>query len=174
MSNLTEERNDLELEDCAYRAAVSEAFATKIGASVNFINRRQFDQHRANANGQYNVVSSDTNVDGLITFPYPWEIYQLGIWSGNVLPTTGQIEFDIVWRTQNTGAYATICSTKPKFTSSATVNSSCFIGQTATGFTAPVLSKTQFAAFDQVMINFTTDATGPVSGAGIIIFHRPI
>ena len=174
MSNLVEERSDLEIEDCQYRAAVSENFAFKLGASVNFINRRQVDQHRANANGAYNVVSSDTNVDGLISFPYPFEIVELQIWSGSVVPTTGQIEFDIQWRTQNTGSYASICSTKPKFDSTAIVLGSCGIGQTATGFTAPVLTKTQFAANDQIIVNYTTNATGPVNGAGIIIFHRPI
>lgn len=174
MADVPEERLLIQSEEVAYRAAVSEATMTRVGATANFINKRYLTETNFNLNGQYNIAAPNLDVDGKRTYPYDFSIVDLGIFSGNSNGTSGTTELDIKWKPQNSGAFASIFSTTPKFTFSAAANNSCFIGQTVTNFTAPVLSKTDFDAYDILKIDIITTVAGSdLDYAGIKIFTRP-
>lgn len=84
MANLPEARKDIALEDVAFRSAVSEAVGGKIGASINFINRRQNDKHSWHLNGAYSLGVGSAGPDGIFVFPYDAEIVATVFYSGAV------------------------------------------------------------------------------------------
>jgi hypothetical protein len=176
MSNLVEIRQDLELEDVSRRASISEDFSSKIGASINFINRRQFDTIDFKISGPYNLVATLPNVqvDGLVTFPFAFEVYEAIIYTNNVAATGGTTELDLKWKPESSGSYASIFSTTPKFTNAAAVGAICrSLGSAVTGFTKPVLSKTLFDAYDLIRLDILQTVTGPQQGCGLKLFWRP-
>lgn len=74
MANLPEARKDIALEDVAFRSSVSESVGGKIGASINFINRRQNDKHDWHLNGFYGLATGSAGPDGIFVFPFDAEI----------------------------------------------------------------------------------------------------
>ena len=53
MTDITPSRINIQSEETAYKASVSEATLTRVGASTNFVNRYQFDSHAYNYNYLY-------------------------------------------------------------------------------------------------------------------------
>jgi hypothetical protein len=180
MAAITEQRNIIQQEETKFQAAVSEGTMSRMGASVNFINVRQMDQHNFNINGNYGgFVALATVGDGFMTYPYPFEIVQVSIFSGPVVGTGGATELDIKWKPETGGAYASIFSTTPKFglTGSglpAVLQSARNDGPAVTSFTLPVLSKTQFAANDILICQLVAAMSGNPNGASLKLFVRPI
>jgi hypothetical protein len=82
MANLPEARKDIALEDVAFRSSVSEAVGNKIGASINFINRRQTDKHDWHLNGAYALGVGSAGPDGIFVFPFAAEIVAYMLYSG--------------------------------------------------------------------------------------------
>jgi len=166
----------IQQESTAPQAAVSEDTMTKIGANNNFINLYQLPIYDFKANGAYNTLTLPAlGFDGLMSFPFAWEIAALAIANGGLNGVSGTTELDLKWRAyNNTGSYTSIFSTTPKFTPSSTAYDLCFNGDSKTGFTAPVLSKTTFAAKDKVRLDILQTVTGEADFAGIKIFWRPI
>ena len=173
MSAIADARLLIQEEETNYRAAVSEATFKRFGATNNFIVNRVLTETNFNLNGQYNIFTTNADVDGKRTYPFAFEVVDLGIFSGVVNGTGGTTELDIKWKPQNSGAWASIFSTTPKFVYAAS-EGSCFIGQTVANFTAPVLSKTLFDAYDMLKIDIITAVDGSsLDYAGIKIFTRP-
>lgn len=84
MANLPEARKDVALEDVAFRSAVSESVGNKIGASINFINRRQVDKHSWHLNGPYALGVGSAGPDGIFVFPFDAELVAYALYSGTV------------------------------------------------------------------------------------------
>ena len=84
MANLPEARKDIALEDVAFRSSVSESVGGKIGASINFINRRQTDKHDWHLNGAYSMGVGSAGPDGIFVFPFDAEIVAHVLYSGTV------------------------------------------------------------------------------------------
>jgi hypothetical protein len=172
VSNITPERINIQQEETAYRAAVSEATLTRVGASINFINAYQANLREFMINGSYGGASNFLGVDGLVRFPYNWELLDVYIYTMSSTSGTGTTELDIKWKPFSSGSYSSIFTTTPKFTSSASTFETCGVGQTKTGFTAPVLSKTLFDANDQLRIDLIQSVLSGV-GTGLGIVFRP-
>jgi hypothetical protein len=174
MADYPESRQLIQTEETRYRSSVSEWFLQKLAATHNFISKRQHDKRDLFANGRYNIMSSypQLGVDGLIIFEYDVEIINLYIWNG-IAGSSGTTEIDIKWKPQSSGAYQTMFSTTPKITSTAANYSICGVGDTITGFTAPVLLKTEFDAKDVLRMDILGCMSGNVEGCGIIIHYRP-
>lgn len=168
------ERNIIQLEETAPQAAVSEAMMTRVGATLNHVNTRQLDQCEFNLNGAYNILTPNYHVDGIITFPFAFEITHFAIFNASANGSSGTTELDVKWAADGSTTWASICSVTPKFTPSAAAMDVCWVGQTKTGFTAPVMSKTTFAARDKLRIDLMSAVAGTVDGCGIKIFWRPI
>lgn len=174
MADITPERINIQQEETKFRAAVSESTLSRVGAGINFINNYQANLREFMINGPYHITTfPHLGAEALIRFPFPWEIVDLYICTGNVTSGSGTTELDVKWKPFNSGAYGTIFSTTPKFTSSAATFETVGIGQTKTGFTAPVLSKTTFAAYDQLRLDIIS-AVSQGEGTGIGIVFRPI
>ena len=174
MADVTPLRINLQAEEVAYRSSVSEATLSRVGSSVNFINYYQHDKRDLFANGRYNIMPSypQLGVDGLVIFEYAVQILNVYIWNG-IAGSGGTTELDVKWKPQASGSYASMFSTTPKITSTAASYSICGVGDTVTGFTAPILSKTNFDAKDVLRLDIMGAMTGTVEGCGIIIHYRP-
>ncbi len=51
MTDVTEQRINLQAEETDYKSAVSEALLTRMAAAVNFVNKRQYDTKQFDLNG---------------------------------------------------------------------------------------------------------------------------
>lgn len=186
MADVTRLRRNVQTEEVSYGAAVSETTWNKIGGSINFINDRQtmtfeFGLLKIQANSgspSYNSLTTPfTDFGTSETFPYAAEIIAVTCYHG-AAGSGGTSEIDIKWQAVNSGAaFATIFTTTPKVTSSAAAErywDSLGNNTTPTGCTAPVLSKTTFAAGDKLRCDIASIMTGNPNGFLIRIFFRPI
>lgn len=170
---ITPERILIQQEETKFRAAVSESTLSRVGATTNFINTYQANLREFMINGPYgSIATPNLCVDGIVRFPFNWELVDLYIYAGEITAGSGTTELDVKWKPFSSGSYASIFSTTPKFTNTAAAFETCGIGQTKTGFTAPVLSKTQFDANDQLRIDLAQAISGAV-GTGIGLIFRP-
>lgn len=178
MSNLTEAREDIELEDVAYKASVSEAVGTKLGQSINFINRRQYDKHSWHLNGDYTLGAGSTGPDGVFIFLFDADVIGFMYYSGGV-GTTGTTTVDVHWLNAGGTDNGSIFSTLPAVTTTSSNGSYTLYDQlnattifNPTGHTLAVLSKTSFDAGDALRL----DLDAVMSGADNFqfdIYFRP-
>lgn len=173
MTAINPQRVIIQQEETKFRAAVAESTLSRVGATTNFINTYQANMREFMINGPYGVIATpNLCVDGIIKFPFNWELVDCYVYSGESVSGSGQTELDIKWKPFASGSYASIFSTKPGFNTTAAIFETCGIGQIKTGFAAPVLSKTLFDAHDQLRIDLLDAITGGV-GCGVGITFRP-
>lgn len=178
MSNLAEARKDIELEDVKYRSSVSEAVGNKIGASINFINRRQYDKHSWNLNGPYALGVGSTGPDGVFTFLFDVEIVGFSYYAG-VIGNSGTTTVDVHWISGGDTDEGTIFTTKPSVTTTAaddTITTRDVLNGVTltnpTGHTLAVLNKTEFDAGDTLRLDLDDAMTG-ANNFQFTIFFRP-
>lgn len=178
MSEITPARQNIHEEETRYRAAVSEATAQKLGASINFINDKQHSEKQFFANGPYWYASMpQTYVDGLVFFEFDAEI--INVWAYSSAPgSSGTTELDVKRATAPGGAFSSIFSTTPKFASTHATPAWVDADGTqaaGTGVTAPVLSTTNVDAGDALRFDIIQSMTGNGNEVvvGIIVHYRP-
>jgi hypothetical protein len=82
MTDVPGQRVNIQVEETDFRSAVSEAVASKLGASLNFVNNFQYDTKAWFLNGNYDAVAKpQTGVDGLYIVPYDIEIMGASIYN---------------------------------------------------------------------------------------------
>jgi hypothetical protein len=169
MANIPPARSFVDENDTKYKAAVSEATLYKVGATNNFIIERQNNSREFVINGAYGVIGTpNLGVDGIIRYAYDWELVDIYIFNGETNVGGGSTSLDVKWKPFSSGSYASIFSSIPFFTSASASFETCGIGQSKTGFSAPVLQKTQFNAYDQLRIDILSALSGGIScGIGI-------
>lgn len=170
MAQIPGERVLIQQEETAYRASVSEATLTRVGATANFINLYQANMREFMINGEYSGLLF--TVDGIVRFPFNWELIDCYIYSGISTGTSGTTTLDIKWKPFSSGSYSSIFSVLPAFNAGSSGGQTCGQGQSVSGFTAPVLSKTQFDAYDQLRLDLINSVVGGIS-CGIGITFRP-
>lgn len=178
MSNLTEVRKDIELEDVKFRSSISEAVGNKIGASINFINRRQYDKHSWNLNGPYALGAGSKGPDGVFTFLFNAEVVGFSYYAGSI-GNSGQTIVDVHWISGGEIDEGTIFTTRPQIdivASNDTITTRDVINSTTltnpTGHTLAVLNKTQFNAGDTLRLDLDDAMTG-ANNFQFTIFFRP-
>lgn len=174
MSDIPSERKMIQIEETKPQAAVTESVMSRVGAGINFINKAHFYVKEFCLNGKYNITVPNLSVDGAFTYPFAFEIVEIVVKAGSVIGSSGTTEVDLKWKQEVGGSYVSIFSTTPKWTPSAAADSSVRIGVTRTGWTAPVLSKTQFAAYDLIKLDLLQAITGDVNTFSLTIYTRPI
>ena len=177
MVDVTEARRNVQEEEVSYRAAVSEGTWFKIGASLNFINKRQFDTHNFMLNGPYNSGLLGTGLDGMYVFQFDCEI--VGISAFNLVAgTSGTTTFDCHWLNGSGSDQGSIFSVKPSIDYTAGNNaylSTNIIDATSsggTGLTIPTLSKTQFDQYDALRMDLDASQVR-AENCGLLIHFRP-
>lgn len=174
MADIVDEKVQIQQEETAPQAACSEGMFTRVGGAINFINNRQFDTIDFKINGPYNLSDMpQLQFDGLVTFPFAFEVVYASIYTGPVAASGGTTQLDVKWKPRGSGSYATIFGTKPAFTNAAGVSDLCSNGQSLTGFTAPTLVKTNFDAWDLLKLDILSAVTGDQEGCGLKLFWRP-
>ena len=174
MADIIPERILIQQEETKFRAAVAESTLSRVGATTNFINEFQLDTIDFKVNGPYNRGSMPKlQFDGLVTFPFNFEILYAAIFTGSSVASGGTTELDVKWKPYASGAYASIFSTTPKFNSSAAASDSVYNGSSKTGFTPAVFSKTTFDAWDMLKFDILQAVSGDQSGCGLKLFWRP-
>lgn len=183
MAEITPARYNIQQEEVQYSAAVSEATFTKFGGSINHINTYQnniavFGFLKAispNGTPTYNQgFSVPLIISGIDPFVDACEIYKVAL-AHDTVGSGGTSEIDIEWSAHGSGTWATIFSTTPKVASTASSNTSWVTGLSApTGVTAPVLSKTTFAAGDRLRCKIVTMMTGSPNGFWVRFHYRPL
>lgn len=173
MTAIAPERFIIQQEECAAQAATSESVFSRMGATNNFINLRHANVREFNINGPYWIIAPPNNqIDGIIRFPYNWELIDVYIYSGQTTSGSGVTNLDLKWKPFSSGSYASIFSSTPTFNSTAAPYETCGIGQSKTGFTSPILAKTQFNAYDQIRFDLLS-AVSEGDGCGLGIVFRP-
>lgn len=178
MAALSEVRNIIQVEEVAYRAAVSESTLTRVGETSNFILVRQHDTKQFFINGTYSKNSGlpQIGVDGAI--PILFNITLIDVCMFNLVAgSSGQTEIDVKRVVNSGGSGTTIFSTKPRIAS--TAGNNAYVGTAAagsfpggTGLTQPVLSVTDLDAGDLLFCELT-DAQVDGENTGVVIFFRP-
>jgi len=178
MSNLPEARKDVELEDVKFQSSVSEAVGNKIGASLNFINRRQYDDHSFHLNGPYHFGEGSTGSDGIFTFMFDAEVVGFSYYNGKT-GTSGFTEIDIHWLSGGATDNGTIFSIKPRIDTTASNDTYASYRELdsatlslPTGFTLATLSKTQFDAGDAIRLDLDSAMIG-ANNFQFTFFYRP-
>ena len=145
MADITEVRNMIQQEETAPQAAVSESTMSRVGAGINFVNKRHYYNHDFNLNGFYAVVPVQNGIDGFLTYPFAFEILDIVLKTGDSAGASGTTELDLKWKPLLSGSYASIFSTTPKYTPSAGAHATWKIGSSVTGTTAPYTSENSSA-----------------------------
>lgn len=173
MSDILEQRINIQNEEVGYRSAVSENLFGKTGAAINFINKRQFDQKSFEINGPYKV---QTAVDGAFIVPYDMEI--IGVAAFNIEPgSSGYTEFDIRRYTSSGVNAGSIFSTRPAIFSSAggyafVARRTDLVLENPAGTQLPVISTTNINAGDMLVCDLTAIQNGG-QNCGLILWYRP-
>ena len=177
MADITPARANIQQEAVTFRAAVSESILQTVGASINFINNRQFDSKPYFINGPYAATGvNETAVDGLYIVPpginsviFAVAMYNITAGSG------GTTTLDVKVATASGGSFTTIFATPPAIASTAGNNAWVATGGSGTGLTAPVLTGTTYDlnAGYALRVDFTGKQTGRPENCGLILYTRP-
>lgn len=184
MADLLPERINIQAEEVAYKAAVSEVLLTRTGAAINHINYYQnkkieFGFQKAvglGANLTYNKFTAPLVISDNEEFEFDSEIVGIELQHGTS-GSSGTTELDIEWSTQNSSTWATIFSTTPKVTSSSPADAQFDTfgnATTPTGCTVPVLSKSTFSPGDRLRCKALDIQLGNPNCFLIRILYRPI
>ena len=180
MSEIPELKQNVQESDVMAGAAVSESVGSKLGASVNFWNKRYEGVRYWVINGPYWITPYPENgIDGYISCPYDMEIFGVFVAcmeAGSSLNT----EFDIVKYPVGGGSPVTIFTQRPIIPFSAahpafiqveTIPTYSVVRQTS-GTTAPTLTGTTLDKGDVLGLNFIEKQLGG-RGATVAVFLRP-
>ncbi len=178
MADLPDFRSNAQIEETKYKATVSETTIQKLGASLNFVNNRQFDQHSFNLNGAYQLGVGSTGVDGVYPIIMNMELVAVTIYNIDA-GVSGTTTFDIHWLSSSGSDQGSIFSTRPSIDSSAPNNSFGIKGLVTgvpdfggTGITLPILNKTQFDQGNALRFDIDT-AMSSAQNAGLTFHFRP-
>lgn len=171
--DIPSERKMIQQEETAPQAAVTESVMTRVGAGINFINTSHFYVKEYCVNGKYNIIVPNLSIDGFFTYPFAFEIVDIVLKLGSATGSSGLSEVDLKWKPETSGSWQSIFSTTPQWDNTAPVDSSVRIGVFRTGFTTPVLTKTQFDAYDLVKLDILQALAGNPNSFFLTIFTRP-
>lgn len=174
MADITAERKMIQQEETKPQAAVTESVLSRVGGGINFINTRHYYIKEYNVCSYYNAFVPNYSLDGGFTYPWAFEIVDIIVRVGDVIGTSGLTEIDLKWKPETTGSYQSIFTTTPKWDNTAVADSFVRLGVSRTGFTTPVLDKTQFDAWDSIKLDLLQALTGEVDSFFVTIFTRPI
>lgn len=172
--DLSAQKNMIQVEETSPQSGITQGMLSRVGQGMNFINTRQLDCHHFNINGPYYGLETPYNLgDGYISFPFAFEIVEVLVFTGDAVGSD-TTELDIKWKPQTSGSFQSIFSTTPKINATASAFTQASIGYAPTGFVSPVLSKTQFAAYDYLKLELLQVQTGEPNGVFVKVFTRPV
>ena len=167
MTFILPSKSNITVEESSYRSAISESTITKFGASLNFVNDRQFDKHSWHLNGVYDTSVLIAGPDGVYPCLSDMELTGFAYYS-EVTGTSGQTIFDVKKLNPNGVNQGSIFSTTPK------INTTALDGATTIhdnlnsntislplGHTLGVLNQTLFNAGDVLRFDLLQSSFSP-------------
>ena len=181
MADIAPARIQIQQEETAYRAAVSEATLSRVGAGINFVNTRQYDSRGFFLNGPYSTIGgAQTGVDGAWALLFDVElvgVLMFNLVSGSSGTTTLDIRRFTASNTPSSGS--SIFSTKPAINSTSPNNAYVFRDvlnsetlESATGATVPVVSTVNLNRGDLLTLNLDASMSG-AENCGVVLYYRP-
>jgi hypothetical protein len=178
MPDITPKRDNIVEQEVDFKSGIAERTWFKIGAALNFVNKRQHQIHSFNYNGLSRLFVDTVGADGVFPCLFDMEIVGLSVFQRRGGTSSSTI-IDMEWYDAPGSNQGTIYTTKPSVTSAggdfnylvynALTDTSEEIG---TGFTAPLFSKTQFDKGN--VINCIIDQAMPdAEDLMVMIHHRP-
>lgn len=174
MAQLPGERKLIFQEDIRYKAGVSEGVGTKLGNIANFISLYQHSDKQFFINGFYEVFAGQTFIDGLVSFTFAAEIFDIVVFNA-VVGTSGTTEIDVKYSPSVGSAFTSIFTTTPKITTAAANDIWFRVGSSLTGTTAPVATTFPFqVAANSAMRIDLVQAMPNGQNCGVILHYRPV
>lgn len=188
MTDVSRLKRNVQVEEVAYKAAVSESTWNKIGGAINFINDRQYDTRKVCLDGSYWVAAVPlTGVESLEAFPFDAEVFNVCMYN-MVSGSGGTTELDFKVCTSSGGSFTSIFAITPKIASTAG-NNNYFLMRDEDGNANTAGTGQTMPTFAPAMIDGTTghlniDAgsalrcdliakqTGFPENCGIILYFR--
>lgn len=126
-------------------------------------------------NGLYGGSAAYNGVDGLWVAPSAMQITNVFIYQ-EVAGSGGTTTLDLKVKPFLSGAYASIFLTAPAVTPSAGANAWCGVGDSVTGFTAPVLTSLPFAvaAKSALRMDLLGAQSGNAAGVGLLVVYEEL
>ena len=160
---------------------MSENYFFKLGQSVNFINKRQYDDHSWHLNGVYALGQGFQGLDGVFTFLFDAEIVGFSYFNGKTGINSSTI-IDVHKLTDGGTDAGSIWDVKPEVDTTA-ADSSYYVydqlnGQEPfsppTGFTQAVLNSNfvNYNAGDALRLDID-QAMGGANNFQLTMFYRP-
>lgn len=177
MAEVDPARNNIHEESVRYESAVSESTWFRIAGSINFVNEYQNKIFKFGPLGSFgnSTETLPLEIGSEEAFEFSSEITHVIVNFGNS-GSSGTTEVDIEWSDLTGAVWASIFSTPPAVSNTATdygIFDSAGIFTTPAGCTAPVLSKTTFALGDRLRAKLVTKAAD-AKDFDITIHFRPI
>ncbi len=184
MSDIPEKRIIMQQEEATYNAANSEALLSRVGATANFIAKRQYDSRGFFLNGPYSILGAQTGVDG--AWPILFDVELMAVAMFNLVAgASGSTTLDVRrFTASNTPAGgSSIFTTKPSLPYSTGNNAYLFKDfvnnadiQAPSGAVMPVFDNGggPFLLDRGDMLTINKDAS-QVGGqnCGLILYYRP-
>ena len=137
MANVPELKEYIQLESVLTREPLGEFLEQGMGGSINYLLTRNCFEQIFKINGNVRFFNGKLAVDDMWIVPFDCTILDVILYQKDP-GTSGTTLVDITRGTSG-GPFTSIFSTKPSVNSTAASRSWCAIGQTVTGFVAPVL-----------------------------------
>jgi hypothetical protein len=113
MADIPELRYLIQSEETKADAATSEATFTRVGATTNFINKRQYDSKLWAANGRYSQKSGVVlTIDGAYPVWQDMQIVGLHVYN-HTAGSSGLTQFDIYKQSTSGGARTSLFTVRP-------------------------------------------------------------
>lgn len=138
MANLPGIREFIQQEATVTREPTGEFLFQGIGGSVNWLIPRSTEEARFDVTGAYSFFTGNVATDGIWIPQFSGQILNVRIYQ-KTTGNSGITEVDVLRATTPGGSFASIFSVRPQISPSAASVSWCGIGDSVSGFTAPVL-----------------------------------
>ena len=177
---LNPQRINIFEEETNRRSSLSEALFSRVGASINFINQKQYDSHAFHFNGDYGEgVLVSPGLDGIFPILFDMEIVGITMWN-RMAGTSGVTEIDLIKFSGSGNEVGSIFSVTPKFNSQVgdnaflikSVLSDTVLTQPSAGSTEPVFSSVNIDAGEAIFCQIKSAMNG-AQDCSILINFRP-
>lgn len=174
MAEIPALRQQIQIPETQFRAAVSESTWQKIGGSINFINTLQKYDKGFFVNGGYGVLSMPfLGLDGLFVIPDNFKITNVAM-AVKTAGSSGSTTMDLKYATTPGGPFTSIFSTTPSINYSAGNYSWCYTGSSFANTTAPVLLTTDLNAGAALRCDILSVMGGTPIGAFLTLYMQPM
>lgn len=153
----------------ATTAFVTDAIAAAGGGGGG---KKTFDMK---LNGAYGGTAAYTGIDGLWIAPSNCQITNVFLYQ-EIGGTAGTTDLDLKIKPFASGSFTSIFSTTPKVDSTASDDEWCGVGDSNTGFTAPILTSLPFAVAEKsaIRMDLIGSQTGSAAGVGLLIVYEEL